>query len=38
MRQLELLADADYESKTTSLHAGEETVWMEAVLARLCRA
>jgi DNA polymerase III subunit delta len=38
MRQLELLADADYESKTTSLHAGEETVWMEATLARLCRA
>ncbi len=38
MRQLELLADADYESKTTSLHANEEAVWMEATLARLCRA
>jgi len=35
-RRLEILAQADYESKTTSLRSGEEEVWLESLLVRLC--
>jgi DNA polymerase-3 subunit delta len=35
-RQIDVLADADLESKTTSLRAQEEGVWLAGVLARLC--
>ena len=35
-RQLEILSAADVELKTTSLRAGEEKVWLENLLARLC--
>jgi DNA polymerase-3 subunit delta len=34
-RRLQLLSDADYESKTQSLRAGEEGVWLENLMARL---
>ena len=34
--RLEMLARADYESKTTSLRSGEEEVWLESLLVRLC--
>ncbi len=34
--RLGLLAQADYESKTTSLRSGEEGVWLESLLVRLC--
>ncbi len=36
--RLELLAQADYESKTTSLRSGEEEVWLESLLVRLCHS
>jgi DNA polymerase-3 subunit delta len=32
---LRILADADHESKTTSIRTGEEEVWLEKTLARL---
>ncbi|MHC4481390.1 MAG: DNA polymerase III subunit delta, partial [Planctomycetota bacterium] len=35
-RQFEMLAAADVESKTTSLRAQEERVWLENLVARLC--
>lgn len=35
-RQLEILAAADWESKSKSLRTGEERVWLEGMLARLC--
>jgi DNA polymerase III delta subunit len=35
-RQTEILADADLESKTTSLRAQEEGVWLAGMVARLC--
>lgn len=34
--RLEMLARADYKSKTTSLRSGEEEVWLESLLVRLC--
>jgi DNA polymerase-3 subunit delta len=34
--RLDILSRADYESKTDSLRAGEEQVWVESLLARLC--
>jgi DNA polymerase-3 subunit delta len=36
--QFRILAEADVESKTRSLRAAEESVWLEHVLARLCQA
>jgi hypothetical protein len=35
-RQTDILADADLESKTTSLRAQEEGVWLAGIVARLC--
>ncbi len=35
-RRLRLLSDADYELKTASLRTGEERVWVESLVARLC--
>lgn len=37
VRQLGILCAADVESKTTSLRSHEERVWMDSLLARLCR-
>ncbi len=36
-RQFHILSAADVESKTTSLRSQEEKVWLEGLLARLCR-
>ena len=36
-RQLELLSAADVEAKTASLRSQEEGVWLENLVARLCR-
>jgi DNA polymerase-3 subunit delta len=36
--QIDALSDADVESKTSSLRAQEEGVWLEGLLARLCAA
>jgi DNA polymerase-3 subunit delta len=35
-RQFELLSAADFECKATSLRSGEEGVWLENLLARMC--
>ena len=35
-RQVAVLAEADAQSKTTSLRSQEEAVWLESLLARLC--
>jgi DNA polymerase III delta subunit len=35
-RQLCLLSAADVEAKTTSIRSGEERVWLESLLLRLC--
>lgn len=35
--QLDILSAADVESKTTSLRSQEERLWLENLLARLCR-
>ncbi len=37
-RQINVLAAADAESKTASLRAQEERVWLEGLLARLCQS
>ncbi|MFO7957561.1 MAG: DNA polymerase III subunit delta [Candidatus Brocadiia bacterium] len=34
--RLSALSEADYELKTTSLRSGEERVWVESLVARLC--
>ncbi len=36
--QLTLLADADYQLKTASIRSGEERVWVEDLVVRLCGA
>ncbi len=37
-RRLQMLSDADHESKTASLRSGEEQTWLETLLVRLCEA